>query len=579
MESERPPVIEIPDPPQIGVDESSVAIAYVDDKGQLLGDFIPSSQMPSSSVSNAWSDLQKVEGEIRQKSHDLSRQSHEEIGSDVLTRSFESFDIVEPPYPPKCLANFLAVDPVFFRSVKAKVLDSVGRDFVISPKYPIKDENDDVVGETITRKSFLADQKRINLFIQSCNDVIGFQGVLERAAMDYEAIGWAAIEVIRNFAGMVVGIDHIPAQRLRVLKGFKGFAEIRSDSGGSKQYTYYQRFGEKFKVAVTDGDSTQLATYNPNIHGRSAEFQPQFVSAKTGKATRSFEESANEILYLPKHHINTIYYGYSDAIPALGAIVGNVHIRDYMLQFFEHNTIPRYAVIVKGAKIDDDFRKLITEYFNSHIKGAAHKTLILTLQGIQVQNISIKFKKLDSDNKEADFLETRTANSNQIMSAMGVSPAILGIAEHSELGSGKGLSQAEIYKDRIVSPTQRIWAHALNTLFANGLRVVNAVLSFNPLDIRDRLAEMQVLTGYQALGDLTSNEVRKSANLGDALPGGDTAFVRIKEGAAFKVSDLPDLPGPLSNLPDSPESADPPENLQKEEENDDESESGSDIET
>ena len=539
--------IEIPDPTDLIESEEAIAVAYIGDSGEWLGYSDTNSEEPdknsASSIEKDFADIQK---HLTSKSHDMSRQTHDEVGGTQLSVGLETKEVINPPYPPKCLANFLEVDPVFFRAVKAKVLDSVGRDFRLNPVSPIATPDRDPEPGEITAESFREDAAKINKFIATCNDIIGFQGVLERAAMDFESIGWAGLEVIRNSNGRVVGLDHVPAQRLRVLKGWKGFVELRSGTDGSSpghagSQAYFQRFGEKFKVR--DPILKKLVRYSPILHGPldSVKLQPNFVDYRTGEITSDFDKSANEILYVPKHHSNTIYYGFSDIVPALGAIVGNVHIRDYMLQFFEHNTIPRYAVIIKGAKIDDAFREMVTEYFNSHIKGAAHKTLILTLQGQSAQNITIEFKQLDSANKEADFLQTRSANSAQIMTAMGTSPAILGIAEQTELGSGKGLSQAELYKDRIVGPCQKYWATACNLLFTTGLGVEFAELQFNPLDIRDRFAEMQVLTGYQQNGNLSNNEVRKAADLGEAIPGGDTAFVRIREGSAFKIEDLPDL--------------------------------------
>ena len=550
MSNQDSKITEIPDPVDVTGNEGAVAVAYVNAAGEVLGhQDIEAGENGTESSKSVESDFNLVQEALTQKSHDLSRQSEDELGGTQLSIGMDSRNIVNPPYPPKCLANFLEVDPVFFRAVKAKVLDSVGRDYRMVPVAPIATDDRSPGPGEITARQFRKDSTEVSLFISTCNDVIPFQGLLERAAMDFESIGWAGLEVIRNRAGRVVGLDHVPAQRLRVLKGWEGFAELRTDSGKAGNhtagyYTYYQRFGEKFKV--WSEDLGRYVRYNPMMHGdiRRQEFNENFFDYQTGEPTNDFDRSANEILYIPKHHSNTIYYGFSDVLPALGAIVGNVHIRDYMLQFFEHNTIPRYAVIVKGAKIDEDFRKMIAEYFGTHVKGAAHKTLILTLQGQSAQQISIEFQKLDSDNKEADFLKTRSENSNQIMTAMGTSPAILGIAEQSELGSGKGLSQAEIYKDRVVGPCQRAWSNALNLLFQSGLGVRYADLKFDPLDIRDRYNEMQTLVGYLDRGASTINEVRKSADIGEALPGGDIPWVRVREGSAFKIEDLDELPSP-----------------------------------
>lgn len=127
------------------------------------------------------------------------------------------------------------------------------------------------------------------------------------------------------------------------------------------------------------------------------------------------------------------------------------------------------------------------------------------------------------------------------MTAHGVSPAIIGIAEHSELGSGKGLSQAEIYKDRIVTPSQRVWEHHLNRLLKLGLGTTLVAMKFNPLDIRDREAEKNVYISYLEKGVMTINQVAKRLGLAPVV-GGDRNFINTPQGPIF-VDELTEQSG------------------------------------
>lgn len=545
--------------PSVESEEDAYCFAYVDGDGEVVSPFFSEDGKAVGQTDQRdlteriQSDFDEINTALTSKLYDGSRQTRQEVGHSSITSGITSEDIIEPPYPPKCLANFLEVDPVFFRAVKAKTLDSVGRQLLYRSTLPISPDGAELKEDmemprgTISQDDYDRDKSRIERFIKTCNDIVGFRGVLERAAMDYEGIGWAAIEVIRDKAGRVKKLEHVPAQRVRVLKGFKGIVEIVSEGGPQNNgYHYYQLFGEKFKVR---DELQDVVVYDPYEHGDldnlkdGFEIVENFVDYESGEETADFNRSANEILYIPKHHSSTVYYGYSDILPALGAVIGNVYIRDYILQFFEHNTIPRYAVIIKGAKVDDEFKRTITSYFQTQVKGQAHKTLVLSIANSTNggKPIEFEFKPLDTSRKEADFLETRKENANLIMVAMGTSPAILGIAETANLGSGKGLSQAEIYKDRVVTPCQMYWADKLNILFSRGLGVKFAEVGFDPLDIRDMMLEMQYYTGMQAMGNVSINEVRKDANLGEPIPGGDTHYVRIKDGSAFKVEDLPEL--------------------------------------
>ena len=485
-----------------------------------------------------------------------STQTDEELGlREGGMSSLSATKVVEPPYPPELLSAFLEVDSTHFRCVKTKTVDAVGREYSLDPIVNVvsDEEADQSVAfarqegnrkssahfpPKVSQSQVEEEVDAIKEFITDSNELIGFEGVLFRACMDYEAIGWAAIEVIRSADMKIRKLAHIPATRIRPLRGWKGFVEVLSDS----KYIYYQPFGSKIVSNEKSPVTGEPLPYDPKKHG---ELKPGSLSwnmcdRDTGLPTRNFNRSANEVIWIPKHHASTIYYGYADVVPALGDVLGNVHIRDFMLQFFEHNTVPRYAVVIEGAKLAKDVKDAIMQYFGQHVKGKAHKTLIIPVPGMRGE-VKLRFEKLAADAQEGSFQETRKNNSQGIMTAHGVSPAIIGIAEHSELGSGKGLSQAEIYKDRIVTPSQRVWEHHLNRLLKLGLGTTLVAMKFNPLDIRDREAEKNVYISYLEKGVMTINQVAKRLGLAPVV-GGDRNFINTPQGPIF-VDELTEQSG------------------------------------
>jgi len=471
------------------------------------------------------------------KEVDGTTQSQEEINAAI----YDKKDIVPPPFNPDIFVKFLEVDEIHFRCVRTKVVDSVGRDYQLVPTVTTIPEGQEKspTSDAVPAETIKQDASVIKKFISKANAVMGFAGVLDRAAMDLESIGWCGIEIIRSLDKRIARIAYIPASRLRVLKGWKGFAEIT----GPDKYTYYQPFGCKVvtknrKNPVTNEPDFYDPEDDGELQGTDDKFEWNLIDRNTGKKTSNLNTAANEILYLTKAHIATLYYGISDVLPAAGSLIGNVHIRDYFLQFFEHNAIPRYAIIIKGARVAPDVKDTIIKYFSQHVKGRAHKTLIIPLPAGR-GDVDIRFEKLGPDTQEASFLNTKKDNQQSIMTAHGVSPAIIGINEAASLGSGKGLSQAEIYKDRIVTPSQKMWGEQLNKLFRLGLGVQTVALVFNPLDIRDLVEEMNTNKGYLEKGAMTINESRKISGIGEPIKGGDRAFVLTNDGLRF-IDELDD---------------------------------------
>jgi len=483
------------------------------------------------------------------KSIDGSAQSPGEVGvsSDAVGVGIGSKSYVEPPYNPVSLRYLLELDPTHSRCVKAKVRDSVGRSIKIKAAVPVIPEGDTDGVTTKTSEDFFGldpvpqsdvdkEKLRLQQFLSGVNFLYGFRGVLEKAAMDLEAIGWCAMEVIRNLSGVVVDLAHVPAERIRVLEDFSGFVEVTQNTGLLKP-VYYQVFGQKWLSKTRQHPLTgSYLPYDPALDGEISNGQGNYIDRTTGEPTDGPQNAANEIIYKVMHHPKTIYYGVPDITPAVAQLVSNVEISNYTSQFFQNNAVPRYAILVKGISLDNTVLDTLKNYFSQQVKGAAHRTILIPIPSMR-GDVSITFQKLDVEYHDGSLLETKRDNKQDIMTAHGVPPAILGVADAASIGSGKGMSQAEIYKDRVVSPLQESWEDCLNKLFRYGLGITLVKLKLDPLDIRDRKEEMETLTGFLKMGVLTINSLISMAGLGDPVKGGDRPFILTPGGIQF-VDDM-----------------------------------------
>lgn len=439
--------------------------------------------------------------------------------------------VVPPPYNPAIPLFFLQMDEVVHRAVMAKAYDSVGVKFnLVHRKAPDGQP-------TKNERKVKAELEEIRTFIENCNEAFGFTGVLTKTCMDMEAVGWGAIEVIRGADMKIKKIDHVPAQRIQVARGWEYFVE--SFAG---EVRYYQPFGRKVVSKTRRQLDGKPASFDPRLDGgppTAVNAQFNLIDATTGQGTENFLKSANEILWFTKHHPATVYYGVSDSVPARSQILGNIHIREYLLQFFEHNTVPRYAIIVKGANLSPEVRDAILSYFQTNIKGRAHKTLFIPIPSVR-GNIEVKFEKLDMGTENSFFKDISLELAHSIGRAHGVPSAILGFSEAASLGSGKGTAQNQMYKDRVITPLQEKFSTAINAMFSKGLGVSNVDIIFNPLDIRDREAEARLYGQLFDRGSVTINQVIEAFQLGKPIEGGDRAFIKFGNKIVF-IDELPGM--------------------------------------
>lgn len=455
--------------------------------------------------------------------------SNQEDAQDT-TKGISVNDIVHPPFDTTGLTQLLDSDETHYRCCAVKSSDFVAREW----KF-IKNEEKNQK-ESIDEKKYLAEKEEAKDFIDNCNDIDGFEGTLFKVSLDVESIGWGCIEVVRSMDKKIRRLNHLPAHKVRVLKGWTGYVE-RHDNG---KYTYYQPFGQKVLSQNKKNPVTgNPANFDPKKDGDFRVGKWNLKSKKDlNKKVTSLKDAANELIFIPKYHPKTRYYGVSDVIAALGSLMGNVNIRDFFLQFFEHNAVPQYAIVVKGASLSTEIKELIMRYFSSEIKGQSHKTLIIPIPASAGRDVEVNFEKLSAEVKEGSFQDTRKNNQEAIMIAHGVSPAIIGKTDAASLGSGKGTAQSENYKDRVVDPNQRKWANLItDKLFYVGLGLSTVALEFASMSTSDKETLQRIYCAYLKQGAMTINEVREKAKLGPPLPGGDRAFL-ISNGIVYFIDDM-----------------------------------------
>jgi HK97 family phage portal protein len=219
----------------------------------------------------------------------------------------------------------------------------------------------------------------------------------------------------------------------------------------------------------------------------------------------------NEVIHLKNYHPRSSYYGMPDFLPALRALIGNKKTGDFNISFFENNAVPQYAVIVKGGELASGTRKRIEEYFRTHIKGKAHKTLILEVVQEEGEKVDIQIKPLSTEIKDASFRSFRSDNAEEIRVAHGVPGRIIGITEKGGLGgAGEGTSQQEIFKYHVIEPKQtRLEFRINNFLIKQGFGIDDWELKFKEIDVTDEAKVADIANKLVRLGILTINDGRK----------------------------------------------------------------------
>ncbi|MBI4563367.1 MAG: phage portal protein [Planctomycetes bacterium] len=166
-------------------------------------------------------------------------------------------------------------------------------------------------------------------------------------------------------------------------------------------------------------------------------------------------------------------------------------------------------------------RKRIEEYFHTHIKGHAHKTLILEVDQEEGEQVDIEIK-------DASFRMFRADNAEEIRVAHGVPGRLIGLSEKGGLGgAGEGETQQEIFKYHVIEPKQTRLEYRINNfLIKLGFGFEDWELRFKEIDVTDEAKVAEIIQKLVKLGVLTINEGRREMGQKPLEhPGADVPFM------------------------------------------------------
>lgn len=182
-----------------------------------------------------------------------------------------------------------------------------------------------------------------------------------------------------------------------------------------------------------------------------------------------------EVVYFPLSTKGSEAQGISPLQSLFLPVTTDIHAQNYNLSFFKNHALPAGVLTMEGAPSDVVQRN--RDYLESESQGAenAHKHLLL--EG------KVDFKEWQKSPKDADFLNLRRFNRDEILSVYGVPPAKIGIIETGNIGAGSAGEQDKTFKKDTVEPTQGQIAERINRFFIEiALGIFDCEFFFLPID-------------------------------------------------------------------------------------------------
>jgi HK97 family phage portal protein len=227
------------------------------------------------------------------------------------------------------------------------------------------------------------------------------------------------------------------------------------------------------------------------------------------------DPNPNEIIHFKMYSPNHTYYGIPSAVSAAAAIVGDKFAKEYNIDYFENKAIPRYAIILKGAKISQKSKQELVNYFRNEVKGRNHGTLIIPIPASVGADTDIKFEKLEAGVQDASFDKYRKSNRDEILVANRVPAPKVGVYDNANLAVSRDADKT--FKMQVIGPDQAVIEKKINRIVSEFTDMLQFKL--RKIDLMDEEMESRIYDRYLRTEVMSPNEVRGMVGLPERKDG------------------------------------------------------------
>lgn len=400
-----------------------------------------------------------------------------------VINGYSLWDIVNPPYDLDNLARLYDQSAIHYASINARVMNTVGLGYefteTLKSRRKIEKAQDNPAKLERTRKELQDLREELDELFESFNVEETLIETMIRVWQDCLTVGNGYLEVGRNNSGKIGYIGHIPATMVRVRRKRDGFVQL--SRANKIQAVFFRNFQDLEMDDPINGDP-----------------------------------SPNEIIHFKMYSPNSTYYGIPPAVSAAAAIIGDKFAKEYNIDYFENKAIPRYAIILKGAKLSNKSKLELVNYFRTEVKGRNHGTLVVPIPASIGSDSDIKFEKLEAGIQDASFDKYRKSNRDEILIANRVPAPKVGVYDNANLAVSRDADKT--FKIQVIGPDQAVIEKKINRLLSEFTDMLQFKLK--KIDLLDEDMESRIYDRYLRTEVVSPNEVRAKIGLPEKS-GGD----------------------------------------------------------
>jgi PBSX family phage portal protein len=397
---------------------------------------------------------------------------------------YSLYDVVTPPYDMDTLAGLYDSSAIHNAAVNARVMNTVGLGYSFvetnKTKRRLERAQSNPTRLNRVRNEIQDEMQKMEERFEEFNTEETMIETMVRVWLDVLTVGNGYLEIGRTNSGKIGYIGHVPATLVRVRRKRDGFVQIANSN--KIQAVFFRNFQDSETLDPINGDN------NPN-----------------------------ELIHFKIYSPNNTYYGIPPSVSAAAAVVGDKFAKEYNIDYFENKAIPRYAIIVKGAKLSQKSKQELVNYFRQEVKGRNHGTLVIPLPASIGGDTDIKFEKLEAGVQDASFDKYRKSNRDEILVANRVPAPKVGVYDNANLAVSRDADKT--FKTQVIGPDQAIIEKKINKIVSEFTDSI--LFKFEKIDLIDEDIKSRIHDRYLRTEVITPNEVRGELGLPERMEGDD----------------------------------------------------------
>jgi PBSX family phage portal protein len=413
-----------------------------------------------------------------------------QIGADEQAMTaFANAGALEPPLPFDQLAALLTTSNALMQNIEAYAVNihsfgwrpkpSVDL-FGPIPEIKVKEilwarggdePTDEDVQKAIKQwqKEALIERRRFIHFFESISPEHTWVQLRRKLVKDYEQLGNAAFEVVRNRDGRIGRVEHIPFVTMRIMPMGRDPVTVKipqkidevtiEDREILKRFfRYIQVQGGKIVWFKEFGDTRTMSAATGLFYA-----DEEAMQAGEGREVRP----ATEIWHFKQHSMNNVY-GLPRWIGNLTSVMGSRMSEEVNWLYFDNKGIPPLAIVFSGGRLSSDGTEKIADFIETSIKGEEnfHKILIIEAESEnpEAKNLgraSVKFERLtDAQQQDALFQKYDKNNRNKIGESFRIPGLLRGDVEKVDRATAEVLK--ELTEEQVFEPERQEFDSIIN---------------------------------------------------------------------------------------------------------------------